>query len=206
MDFVIWIYFEFCALLFEFIDMYCDKSLKEYLNDLAAKLPAPGGGSAAALTAALGASLISMVVNFTLGKPKYAAYEQELKEILDKSEGLRKEFLDLVDLDVQAYQSKNTRDALNIPFMVCRLCFEGMKLCPPLIQKGNVNLISDVAVAAVLLESAFSAANFNVEINLKALGDRKLSRQMRKELKRKEKIITKIRAKTEVKVGKIIRR
>jgi formiminotetrahydrofolate cyclodeaminase len=186
--------------------IYKDESLKKYLDDLAAKLPAPGGGSAAALAAGLGASLISMVVNFSLGKPKYARYEGELKQILEKSEKLRLEFLNLVDLDVVAYKSKNLEDALNVPFMVCRLCFEGINLCPPLIQKGNINLISDVAVAAVLLESAFASAYFNVEINLESLADKKLAKGVRKELSSKGKIIKKIRLHTEGKVGKIIRR
>jgi formiminotetrahydrofolate cyclodeaminase len=185
--------------------MYKDSSLKKYLDDLAAKLPAPGGGSAAALNAALGASLISMVVNFTLGKSKYAQYEKELKEILRESETLRNEFLNLIDLDVVAYKSKNIRDALDVPFMVARLCFEAAKLCPPLLKKGNVNLISDVAVAAILLESGFASAYFNVGINLKCLGDKKLSRAIRKELTRKEKMIKRIRLQTEGKVGRIIR-
>ena len=61
--------------------MYVNKSLKKYLDDLTAKLPAPGGGSAAALVAALGAALIGMVINFTLGKPKYARYQMELTKI-----------------------------------------------------------------------------------------------------------------------------
>jgi len=185
--------------------MYRDNSLKNYLDDLAAKLPAPGGGSAAALSAALGASLISMVVNFTLGKPKYAQYEKELKEILEKSEKLREEFLNLVDLDVVAYKSKNLRDALDAPFMVCRLCFEGIKLCLPLIKKGNVNLISDVGVAAVLLESAVASANFNIEINLKSLGDEKIAKSIRKELTQKRNSVKKMRLEMEGKVGKIIR-
>ena len=90
---------------------YKESTLTKYLDDLAAKLSAPGGGSAAALTAAMGASLISMVVNFTLGKPKYAQYENELKATLEGSERLREEFLNLVDLDVNAYKSKNIRDA-----------------------------------------------------------------------------------------------
>jgi len=184
---------------------YKDETLKKYLDDLAAKLPAPGGGSAAALTAAMGASLISMVVNFTIGKPKYANFEEELKTILEKSEKLREEFLRLVDLDVVAYESKNIRDVLDVPFMVCRLCFEGIKLCPLLITKGNINLISDVGVAAVLLESAFACAYFNVEINLKSLGDKKLTQPIRKELAQKQKVIKRIRHKTEEKVGKIIR-
>lgn len=184
---------------------YKNESLKKYLDDLAARLPVPGGGSAAALNAALGASLISMVVNFTLGKPKYAAYEKELRQVLKDSEKLREEFLHLVDLDVTAYQSRNLRSALNVPFMVCRLCFEGIKLCPALIKKGNVNLISDVAVAAILLESAFASAYFNVEINLKALDDKKLNRSVRSELEKKGKLIRAIRKNTEEKVGKIIR-
>ncbi|MDI6606775.1 MAG: cyclodeaminase/cyclohydrolase family protein [Candidatus Omnitrophota bacterium] len=185
--------------------MYKDGSLKKYLDDLSAKLPAPGGGSAAALSAALGVSLISMVVNFTLGKPKYARYEDDLKEILKNSEELRGEFLNLVDLDVSAYKSKNIRDALDVPFMLARLAFEGIKLCPPLLKRGNINLISDVAVAAVLLESAFSSAVYNVDINLKVIADKKLSAPIRKELLRKDKAIKKIRLQTEVKVGEIIR-
>jgi len=184
---------------------YKNESIKKYLDDLSAKLPAPGGGSAAALNAALGVSLISMVINFTIGKPKYAKYETDLKKELVKSEKLKQEFLRLVDLDVAAYNSKNTRQALNVPFMTARLCFEGIKICPELIKKGNVNLISDTAIAAVFLESAFTSAYFNVEINLSILKDKELSRSIRKELDLKKKEIRKIRMETEEKVGEIIR-
>jgi len=184
---------------------YKNHSLNKYLTDLGAKLPAPGGGSAAALNAALGASLISMVVNFTLGKPKYSTFESELKAILKKSERLSRDFLNLVDLDVVAYQSKDARKALDVPLMLSRLCFEGIKLCPELIKKGNRNLISDVAVAAIFFESAFAAAYFNIEINLSMLTDRKLASAIRKELKPKERLIKKIRSQTEERVGKIIR-
>ena len=183
---------------------YRDESLKKYLDDLAAKLPAPGGGSAAALNAALGVSLLSMVVNFTAGKPKYARYETELKAMLQRCEELRKKFIELVDLDVAAYKSGKVKDALGVPFMLCRLCFEAIKLCPPLIKKGNPNLISDVAVACVMLESAFTSAYFNVKINLRTLSDRKLSSSIRRELDLKEKKIRKIRFETEEKIGKII--
>ncbi|MBM3244699.1 MAG: cyclodeaminase/cyclohydrolase family protein [Candidatus Omnitrophica bacterium] len=185
--------------------MYKNSTLKKYLNDLAAKLPAPGGGSAASLNAALGASLISMVINFTLGKAKYAEYDAELRKMLQESEHLRDQFLDLVDLDVLAYRSRNKRDALNIPFMLARLCFEAIKLCPVLVIKGNRNLASDVAVAAIMLESAFVSAYFNVEINLKILGNKKLTTSIRKELGLKAKKVWKTRLIVEDKVGKIIR-
>jgi formiminotetrahydrofolate cyclodeaminase len=185
--------------------MYKNRAIKVYLNDLAARLPAPGGGSACALNAAMAAALLSMVVNFTLGKPKYAQYEKELKDILRKSESLRAEFLNLVDLDVTAYKSKNLRDALNIPFMVARLSFEGIKLCPALVKKGNLNLISDVAVAAILFEASLASARFNVDINLKSLGDKKLAKAIGEELRKKEKQSKKIRIETERRVGEIIR-
>ncbi|TAM35280.1 hypothetical protein EPN54_06240 [bacterium] len=184
---------------------YKDQNLTKYLDDLSAKLPAPGGGSAAALNAAMAASLISMVVNFTLGKPKYALFEAELKDILLKSERLRKDFLELVDLDVVAYQSKDIRKALDVPLMLSRLCCQAAKLCPPLIKKGNIYLISDVAVAAVLLESAFVCAAFNIEINLKSLGQEKLAQGIRKELNQMDKMVKRIRKNTEDRVGKIIR-
>jgi len=175
------------------------------LNDLSAKLSTPGGGSAAALNAALGVSLISMVINFTLGKPKYAVYAKELKSILIKSEQLRKQFLDLVDLDVLAYQTRDARKSLAVPLRLAKLCCQAARLCPVLIKKSNVNLISDVAVAAIFLESAFAAAYFNVEINLKSLANAKLTGAIRKELKPMQKIVSKIRKNAEAGVGKIIR-
>ncbi|MDI6758372.1 MAG: cyclodeaminase/cyclohydrolase family protein [Candidatus Omnitrophota bacterium] len=185
--------------------MYRDESLKKYLDDLAARLPAPGGGSAAALSAAMGAALISMVVNFTLGKSKYVKYERELKEILKKSEKLRERFLNLIDLDILAYQAKDLKKALKVSLKVCRFCSDALNLCPGLVKKGNINLISDTGIAAVFLEAAFISARINVDINLKSLDNEELTRSIRKELSAKEKIIKKIRKETEARVGKIIR-
>ncbi|MFH1354966.1 MAG: cyclodeaminase/cyclohydrolase family protein, partial [Candidatus Omnitrophota bacterium] len=94
---------------------------------------------------------------------------------------------------------------LDVPLKVCRLCFQGAGLCPALVEKGNLNLISDVAVAAILFESAFASAYFNVEINLMTLKDEVLTEKIRTELKGKDKEIKKIRLETEEQVGKIIR-
>jgi formiminotetrahydrofolate cyclodeaminase len=184
---------------------YKTQSLVKYVNDLAAKLPAPGGGSAAALNAAMAASLLSMVVNFTLGKPKYAVFEKELKAALVKSEKLRKQFLVLVDLDVEAYRSGSIKKALAVPFKLAGLCCQAVQLCPSLVVKGNVNLISDVGVAAVFLESAFVAACINVEINLKSLASARFTQKTRKELNQMSKVVFKICKNTEVSVGKVIR-
>lgn len=184
---------------------YANKTIKKYLEDLSAKKPVPGGGSASALAAALGASLISMVVNFTLGKPKYLKYQKDLKKILAQSDKLRREFLRLTDEDILAYSSKDIKKATQVPYKIAVLCFTGIKLCPELADKGNVNLVSDVAVAAVLLEAAFSAAYYNVLINLAKL-DKKSAVKFKNDLDKKMKSVKKFRIGTEKRVGKIIRR
>jgi formiminotetrahydrofolate cyclodeaminase len=185
--------------------MYRDKSLKKYLDDLAAKLPAPGGGSAAALTAGLGTALICMVTNFTLDKPKYARYQEDLVKTLSTAERIKNRFLELVDLDVKAFESKDINKALKVPLEMCRLCFEAIKLCPPLVKKGNINLISDVAVAAILLEAGFSSALFNVRINLKYLKDKTLANRINRELDKKMTFLINTRRDLEVRIDAIIR-
>lgn len=158
--------------------MYANKSLRKYLNDLAAKKPAPGGGSAAALVGALAAALLSMSANFTIGKEKYKAQEKEIKKVLQKSERIRRRFLQLVDLDVQAYmkvvnarkksekQKKAAlRNSAKVALEIAKLSYEAINLCPALIKKGNKNLISDVQTAAEFLLAVFNSALINVEIN-----------------------------------------
>ncbi|MBM3243506.1 MAG: cyclodeaminase/cyclohydrolase family protein [Candidatus Omnitrophica bacterium] len=185
--------------------MYKNMSVSEYLDQLAAKIPVPGGGSSSALCAACAAALVSMVVNFTLGKSQYLRYEKRLKDILNRSESIRNDFLRMVDLDAVAYKSHNTKDALSVPFMVSRLCLEGIRLCPFLIKAGNRNLLSDVAVAAVLFEAGFATASYNVKINLKVLNDSNISRKILNEINRNSKTVKRIRIELENKVDKAIR-
>jgi methenyltetrahydrofolate cyclohydrolase len=184
---------------------YKNQTLTQYLNDLSAKLPAPGGGSAAALAGALGAALLSMVVKFTLGKPRYAPFEKELTRILGKAEASRKELLELADADIAAYLSKNAAKSLGVPLAVARSSAQAISLCPPLAKKGNINLISDVAVAAALLEAAFTSAVYNVQVNLKNLPDPRRGKKICKELEGLRKIVLKARKTTEERVGKVIR-
>ena len=185
--------------------MYQD-TLKKYLDDLAAKLPAPGGGSAAALTAATGAALISMVCNFTVGKEKYKSVEDQIKDLLSSSETLREKLMSLVDEDVAAYKKVSSayslpkdspedkrkreqamqeglKEALATPLEVCKLSHQAVKLCPVMSEKGNANLISDVGVAVALLASAFQSALLNVEINLKSIKDNEFILKIREVLK-----------------------
>ena len=145
---------------------------------LSLKVPAPGGGSAAAATAALGAALLSTVANYSLGKTSSRADEQKTKASFKHSEQLRKRFLTLVDLDAQVYLNfvktrgaapakriAARRKAAEVPLEVCKLCYKAVQLSPALVRYGNKYLVSDVKVALELLLAAFNAARVNVEIN-----------------------------------------
>jgi len=83
--------------------MLVDRDLKGFADALAAKEPVPGGGGAAAYAGALGVALGSMVANFTLGKRRYAAYEDDLRRILTQAADLRARLVSLVDEDAAAF-------------------------------------------------------------------------------------------------------
>jgi formiminotetrahydrofolate cyclodeaminase len=189
--------------------MYLDKPLREYLDDLASRKPAPGGGSSAALIAALGAGLMSMTANYTIGNEKYKANEEKVAELLIKVEKARLEFASLVDKDVETYNKLSAgikelgkdseklgelyREAADVPFDICRLSGECMKLCAILVDVGNKNLITDTAAAAVFFESAFFVAKFNVYDNLRNVKDMEYIEKVHKALAPLEEEMPKLR-------------
>ncbi len=183
--------------------MYAQKTLKNYLDALAAKQPIPGGGSASALVAALAVALDSMVANFTVGNKRYRRIRPQIRNLLKKNERIRKKLLGLVDKDTVAYLKLNAafklpkddkkrsnllahclKQAALVPFEICLLSAEGMPVCAKIAQDGNPNLITDAGGAAYLLESAFFAAELNVRINLKFIKDKKFNRQKDKTLRK----------------------
>ena len=153
-------------------------TLAEYLDTLSMKTPVPGGGSAAALTAALGVALIAMAANYSRGKNESSAARRAIDNILKKSHQMRKRLLALVDRDAEAYlgvvKTRRASDRLKkaalkkaceVPFEVCRLCYRAVNLTPFLIKNGNPNLLSDVEIANELLLAAFQSSQINVAIN-----------------------------------------
>lgn len=147
-----------------------NKTIQKYLDQLSRREPVPGGGSAAALTAALGLGLISMVTNYSLGrKSNTKTVEKHLKKILAHSESIRLRLLELTSLDSEAYlkdRRQGTKSALAVPQEVCKLCYKAVQLTPFLANKGNPYLLSDLEVALELLLSAFLAARIMVRTNL----------------------------------------
>ncbi len=158
---------------------FASKTLEEYLDQLSRKEPVPGGGSAAALSAALGAGLVSMVANYSVGrKANTKAVDRKLNNILKQSEAIRRRLLELVSLDSEVYLKVSTARSLDkkvqkqaakaaraVPLEVCKLCYKTIDLMPFLVAKGNPYLLSDVKVAIELLMAAFNGALIMVRIN-----------------------------------------
>ena len=182
---------------------YLDNTIKKYLDDLSAKIPAPGGGSVAALTGALGCGLLLMVANYTYGKEKYKQYEADIFEMIKSLEELKSKFSRLVDEDVSAYSELSaalkTKDeavaqdalkkALRVPLEVSEASMTGMDFAQELVGKGNTNLVTDTGIAAILFESAFLSGKLNVDINLAQIKDAQFKNKITESLKRLEKDI-----------------
>ena len=185
--------------------MLTEKPVTIFLDELASSAPAPGGGSAAALSGALGAALVSMVCNLTLGKKKYADVQEDIEALLEKSEALRKELTDLLEEDVKAYtaysqaakmprqteeqkaeRSKAMQSALkgatDVPLCIAEAAVKVMYLCRPAAEKGNVWAVSDAGVAVLLAEAALRSAALNVLINLGSLKDAEFVAEKRAKL------------------------
>lgn len=179
---------------------FANMSCAGFSGILASKEPVPGGGGAAALVGSLGAALASMVANLTIGKKKYAAYEDEIKSVLERSEALRVRLLDLIDEDAAAFEplsraysipkddpdrdsvmEKGLRLACTAPMEIMRAASEAAELLSVLAEKGSSLALSDVGCAAVCCKAAVQSASLSVFINTKAMKDRDYAAAVEKE-------------------------
>lgn len=182
--------------------MFSDLSVNEFLAALATKEPVPGGGSGAALAGALGAALISMVCNLTIGKKGYEAVDEEMKALLARSEAIRLELPQLLEADTQVYsqvmeayrlpratdKEKERREALlqqrfkeaaEVPYRIAERCAQVVQLALPAAEMGNKWAVSDAGVGALLGEAALRSALLNVDINLASIQDADYTARMR---------------------------
>ncbi|MGP1569891.1 MAG: cyclodeaminase/cyclohydrolase family protein [Eubacteriales bacterium] len=159
--------------------------LSDYLDALASRSPAPGGGSVSALTGAQGIALGIMVCNLTLGKEKYKEYEAECKQAIVMLTKLFNEMCAAIDNDTDAYNEvsaayKISKDdpkrdaaikeamliATKVPFETMNIAIKGMREVKELFGKTNINAKSDLEVAILNLKTALCGAWLNVQINL----------------------------------------
>ncbi len=172
-----------------------DTAIEPFLDRLASSAATPGGGSAAAILGGMGAALVSMVCNLTIGKKKYADVEADMKDVLAKAEDLRHLMTGMIQDDVEAFDTvmgaygmpketdaeKEARDAAiqdalkqatDVPIRCCRLAREGINLALNASQKGNLNVISDAGVGVLAAHAALRSAALNVYINAKMISDK----------------------------------
>jgi formiminotetrahydrofolate cyclodeaminase len=178
--------------------MYIDEPIQRYLDDLASAQPTPGGGSTAALSGAMGAALASMVCRITLGKEAYAQVQQEIEELLAKTENLRSRFQQLMQEDIEAYGhlsasyklpratseereyrvdmiQKQLVGAALVPLEVVECAAELIKLCQRIAEIGSISVLSDVATGAILASCSARGAAFMVRINLRSIKNETLA-------------------------------
>lgn len=164
------------------------------MQQLSSSEPVPGGGSASAVAAALGASLISMVASLSTERPRYAAYEATHRRCEALGRELSARCLAIADRDSEAYgeyaaalklprdtdEEKKARQqairaaaraASEVPWECVRACAELVSAAESLAGRSNVNAASDLLVAALLGEAAARGAAENVLVNLSATGD-----------------------------------
>ncbi len=167
--------------------MYPEKSINDFLAELSSKNSIPGGGSAAALTGAVTASVVSFIANLTVGKKKYQDVEGEAKEILAESTKLMDELAEMIDKDSEVldeilatYKTGDkeallsvSKSAVDFSMDMTKKCVEIMELALHISRIGNRMLASDFEVAAHLGDAAVNSAIANVKINLGNLKDEK---------------------------------
>lgn len=186
--------------------MLADHKITEYLDKAAAGTAVPGGGSVAALNAALAASLTEMVANLTVGKKGYEAVEEEMKALAGRASQLRSRLTAAIDQDADAYtevmaayklpkataeevavREQKIQDAIKhaalIPLEVARDALAVIDLAGRAILKGNQNAASDGAVAAMNARTAALAAIYNVKINLSTIRDDSFVEKLTQEVK-----------------------
>jgi formiminotetrahydrofolate cyclodeaminase len=181
------------------------QTVTDFLDALASNAPAPGGGSVAALSGAMGAALLSMVCNLTLGKKRYAEVQDEIAALVERTEALRHRLTDLLQADVEVFtgvsaaykmprkppearaaRSAAIQEALKaatqVPLDVAKACVEVIELCTQAAEQGNKGAVSDAGVAVLMAEAGLRSAALNVIININAIKDEAFSARVQGEL------------------------
>jgi formiminotetrahydrofolate cyclodeaminase len=174
--------------------IYRKHPLQVYLDDAASGKPAPGGGSVSACVGALGAALVAMVGNLTLGKEKFATVDAEMRALVVEADAARAQLEQLLQDDTLAYNGvidafklpKETGEkqaartaaiqaglvvAADVPLQICRVAAEVCRLARTAADIGNPAAITDAGIGAILGEAAALGAALNVKINLGSIKD-----------------------------------
>lgn len=179
-------------------------SVNEYMDLLGSDAPAPGGGSAAALSGAQGAALGAMVCALTLGREKYADFQIVAEPGMQRMNEAKAAFLTLMQTDTDAYNGfrealampKDTEAAratrkkeieirtiacILTPLKLMELSVQTLELIQIFIGRTNPNAVSDLGVAALSLKAALHGGWLNVKINLPGLPNEAMAAYFRRQ-------------------------
>lgn len=181
--------------------MVVQMEIGSFVEALSSKAPIPGGGGASALAGALGSALGQMVGNLTIGKKKYAAVEEEIREKMEKLSRLSEEFLRLADRDEEVFkplseayglpketpEEREYKDAVMeerllaatmVPLEIMERSVQTMEILEVLARKGSVMAVSDVGVAVQFARTALLGGVMNVYINTKSMNNRSRAQEL----------------------------
>ena len=188
-----------------------DEKIGDFLDQLADRVPAPGGGAASAVQAAQGAALLGMVARYTTGE-RYAEHQVTIGRIISELDELRAIALRLAEADADAFLavtdayrlpqsteqeradrsgaiSQALTNAAWPPAQVISVAGMVIDLAEALVVIGNRNVLSDVAAAAESARAAAATARVNVEVNLAGITDEQTSIEMIAETGKADEII-----------------
>jgi methenyltetrahydrofolate cyclohydrolase len=162
---------------------YLSRPIREFLDDLATKCATPGGGSAAALVGSVSTAAARMVIQYTVGKPKFAASEARLRELLEEFKRAGQMFEQLLSEDMAAYEkvaeARRAKDdaarqqalgvAIAVPMEMVVLAEAVTARIDEIKSIVNPFLLSDLRTAAILAEASARSASMNVLVNAKDL-------------------------------------
>lgn len=176
-----------------------DNSIRLFLEQAGSSSPTPGGGSVAAIIAALAASMTSMVGNLSQGE-RFASIQQQISGVIRTMNHLTEQCEELLHADIASFNQymdalklpKNTEEekllrseaiqqaairAIEVPLRLMEICRAGMVSTYSIAESSNKNVISDLAIGAILFEAAAQSALLTIEINLGSLKDLELKQQ-----------------------------
>ena len=174
--------------------MFAKMTLEEFLNTLSSNSPTPGGGSVAALSGALAASLVSMVASLTVGKKGHEGYDSLMETTIETMALEQQRMKDLMDADAKAFDEvmasfklpksndeekkarkekiqESLKKACMIPLETAEYVVKIAEFARDMVKYGNKNAVSDAKSALELCRACFNMACENVEINLSSIKD-----------------------------------